>query len=442
MSFFLIGFFLLAFFNLSYQMDYWSDMGFSFDERRLQTNSALNTSAQTNLALNTSAQTNLALNTSAQTNVTSNITVVCARDLLPCTTRYNSSRICDESTNRWGNARCREDDDCMNGRICSFWEWCQGTPTFNISNCNITVATNSSSNLPGLNQQTQQNITQQQNQQNITQQQNQQNIIQQQNQQNITQQQNQQNITQQQNQQNITQQNQTIVPIGDIKLCNNTNNVTNKQPACTDYLTRICVESKNYNTTCMSDLDCTWGRVCYGGKCLGSSKISIDSNLTCTNQTVFICSKEALPACNSTYNKICDDKRNFAGPFVCTNDQNCTLGRTCTNNLCTGNSSIKLVDCGEKIDACNTGETPPPCTSTTKIRQYCLDDRNKITAGTTITDSPGYCTKHEDCSVGRTCEGLLNAKVASATAPAVTTGTCKGMTLPAIISGGNCNSPK
>ena len=47
----------------------------------------------------------------------------------------NQSRICDESLNKLGANRCKQNDDCFSGRTCSFAGYCQGTADVELIDC-------------------------------------------------------------------------------------------------------------------------------------------------------------------------------------------------------------------------------------------------------------------------------------------------------------------
>ena len=423
----------LASSGLGYQTNYWSDAGFNAEERQLQTSPGVGVNA--NISANVGVP-------SVNPNVPSNLTVVCARDLMPCSTRYDSKRICDESANKWGSARCREDDDCMDGRICSYWQWCQGTPTFTISNCTISIAANVSntvvarpatttlSTLLGGGTPRVSNATATTSQTTTT-----------------ANQTGAATTTTAQAQAGTTgttttttgltqtgttgtTASQTLAVDASVSvntgpfpqsntftICNNTNPASN-QPLCKDYLTRICIEKANFS--CLSDLDCTLGRRCSKNKCTGIAKVTLNSQRICTNPKVGICNNEALPACKKDGGRVCNDKRNLSGPSVCKTNDDCTLGRTCTTGKCTGDSLITVVDCTGSLDVCKRASGVTPCTGGNGVN-YCWDSLN--------TGTPGSCTAHNQCSIGRTCDGLTDQ---------VKVGTCKGADLFKIISDGPC----
>jgi len=61
-------------------------------------------------------------------------TKICAGSWLPpCSSRV--SRLCDEGKNSNGSNKCRANEDCILGRTCSFWNWCQGTQTPVVITC-------------------------------------------------------------------------------------------------------------------------------------------------------------------------------------------------------------------------------------------------------------------------------------------------------------------
>ena len=59
---------------------------------------------------------------------------VCASDSLPACTLH-STRLCDEGKNIFGANRCNSDADCILGRTCSPFGWCQGTQNVNVIKC-------------------------------------------------------------------------------------------------------------------------------------------------------------------------------------------------------------------------------------------------------------------------------------------------------------------
>jgi len=63
--------------------------------------------------------------TSSAVAVDCSIAKFCAGSWLPsCSSRV--SRICDESKNALGSSKCNAHEDCVLGRICTSWNFCQG----------------------------------------------------------------------------------------------------------------------------------------------------------------------------------------------------------------------------------------------------------------------------------------------------------------------------
>lgn len=59
---------------------------------------------------------------------------VCKSDVLPACSLH-VSRLCDEAKNSLGANQCASDADCISGRTCSPFGWCQGTQDVAVLNC-------------------------------------------------------------------------------------------------------------------------------------------------------------------------------------------------------------------------------------------------------------------------------------------------------------------
>ena len=206
-------------------------------------------------------------------------TKVCRNAWLPaCTQRV--SRICDEGKNNIGANKCNTDADCIQGRTCSYWKWCQGTQTVTVIDC----AANT--------------------------------------------------------------------------ICNGT-----YMPPCSDRVTRSCDEGKNKAgaNRCAVNEDCIQGRTCsYWGWCQGtqtltgvncsrrlSSEVSAPQVATSGAHLTY-CKGASLPTCTDRTSRICSEQNNSWGPNRCNGHEDCMTGRSCTlGGSCEGQTNAMEVECTE-----------------------------------------------------------------------------------------------
>ena len=202
---------------------------------------------------------------------------VCRNSWLPaCTDR--ATRLCDEGKNNLGANKCKADEDCINGRTCSFFGWCQGTQTVTVIDC----AANT--------------------------------------------------------------------------ICQGT-----FMPACTTRTTRACDEGKNNlgANKCKANEDCVQGRTCsYWGWCQGTQNLAVSAcsrrlseekhatEAPATSAHLTYCKGALLPTCTQRTSRVCSEETNSWGPSRCNGHEDCTTGRSCTlEGVCDGQSNAMEVEC-------------------------------------------------------------------------------------------------
>lgn len=134
-----------------------------------------------------------------------------------------------------------------------------------------------------------------------------------------------------------------------------------------------------------------------------------------------------MPSCTVVFDRICDEQLNDLGPSTCQEDLDCSLGRKCINQECTGRSAIRRISCPRRLETTANeycqGTILPPCSE--HVSRACEESQNEL--------GPSICENNDDCASGRVCgvtnlcEGSANLKVIDcslepAARPALTTG--------------------